>query len=117
LEDVRRTYENETGCVANNLQIELYECQQEDGRTVCEFINKLKEIKDKLIISGNQPSNSQMAFYFFNGLPKTAKWKTWTMITKGQFSSTVTNSTYIKLQLLLTIYEVEVMREKLIRLS
>jgi len=53
-----------------------------------------------------------MAFHLFNGLPKTAEWKTWTMIMKAQFSSTVRNSDYIKLESLLTAYEVELKREK-----
>ena len=97
--------------------MELYECQLEDCRTVRAFINKLKEIKDKLIICGQQPTHSQMAFHLFNGLPKTAEWKTWTMITKAQFSSTVTNSDYIKHQSLLTAYEVELKREKSIEPS
>jgi len=39
------------------------------------------------------------------------------MITKVQFSSTVTNSDYIKLQSLLTAYEVKLKREKSIELS
>jgi len=75
-EDIRRTYETETGYDANHLQMELYECQLEDCGTVRAFINKLKEIKDKLIICGQQPTHSQMAFYLFNGLPETAEWKT-----------------------------------------
>jgi len=97
--------------------MELYECQLEDCRTVRAFINKLKEIKDKLIFCCQQPTHSQMTFHLFNGQPKTAEWKTWMMITKAQFSSTVTNSDYIKPQLLLTAHEVELKREKSIEVS
>lgn len=111
-EDVKRTYETVTGYDANHLQIELYECRLDDCGTVRAYINKLKEIQDKLVICGQQSSHSQMAFHLFNGLPKTDEWKTWTMITKAQFSTAVTNSDYVKLQALLTAYEVELKREK-----
>jgi len=116
-EDVRRDYKTETGCDPNHLQMELYECQLEDSGTGRAFINKLNAIKDKLIICGQPPTHSQMAFHLFNGLPKTAKWTTCTRITKAQFSSTVTNSDYIKLQSLLTAYEVELKRAKSIEPS
>jgi len=58
-----------------------------------------------------------MAFHIFNEVPKTTQWKTWTMITNAQFSSTFTNSYYIQLQSLLTTYGVELKREKSIEQS
>jgi len=70
-----------------------------------------------LIICGQQLSHLQIAFHLCNGVPKSAEWKTWTMITKAKFSSTVPNSDNIKLQSILTTYEVEHKREKSIKLS
>ena len=99
---------------ANSLQMELYECQLEDYGTVRAFLNKLKEIKEKLSLCGQTPSIAQIVFPLFNGLPTTTEWKTSAMVKKPQFSPTVTNSDYIKLQSLLKGFEVKLRREKLI---
>jgi len=92
--------------------VELYECQLEDSGTVLTFLNKLKEIKNNLSLSGQTRSTAQMVFHIFNGIPKTTEWKTWWMVTKPQYSTTVTNSDNMKHQLLVPGFEAEVKRAK-----
>jgi len=116
-DDVKRNYVVLVSYDANHLQMDLYECQLEDCGTALAFFNKLKEIKDKLSLCGQTPTTVQMVFHIFNGLPKTTEWKPWAMVTKPKFSRTVTNSDYIKPQLLLNSYEAELKREKSIKPS
>jgi len=54
-DDVKRNYEVLVSYDANYLQRELYEYQREDCGPVLAFLNKLKEIKDKLSLCDQTP--------------------------------------------------------------
>jgi len=74
--DVQSNYETVVGYEANQLQKELYECNVEQWGTVLEYINKIRELRDKLVISANTPTHAQMIFLLLEGLPKMPEWKT-----------------------------------------
>jgi len=74
--DVQSNYKTVVGYDANHLQKELYEYNIEECGTVLKYINKIRELRDKLVISGNTPTYAQMIFHLFEGLPKTPEWKT-----------------------------------------
>jgi len=88
--DVQSNYETVVGYDANHLQKELYKCNLQECGTVLEYINKIRELPDKLVIRGNTPRYTQMTFHLFEGLPKTPEWKTWIMVTKSVLSSQMT---------------------------
>jgi len=70
---IQSNYETVVCYNANYLQKELYECTLEECGTVLEYINKIRELRDKLIISGNTPGYGQLIFHLFEGLPKTSE--------------------------------------------
>jgi len=76
---------------ANDLQIELYEYELEACETGLSFLNKLKEIKHKLSLGGQAPLTAEMGFPMLNTLPKTTECKTWVIVMKPEFSTSVTN--------------------------
>jgi len=110
--DVQSNYETVGGYDANHLQRELYEWNLDKCGTVLEYINKIRELRDKLVISGNKPTYAQMIFHLFEGLPKTPEWKTWIMVTKSVLSSQTTMIGYTELQAKLTADEVELQLER-----
>jgi len=110
--DVQSNYETVVGDDANQLQKELYECNLKECGTVLEYINKIHELRDKLVISGNTPTYEQMIFHLFEGLPKMPEWKSWIMATKGVLSSQTAIIGYTELKAKLTAYEVELRRKR-----
>ena len=110
--DVQSNYETVVGYDTNHLQKELYEYNLEKCGTVLEYINKIRELRDQLVISGNTPTYAHMIFHLFEGLPKTPEWKTWIMVTKSVLSSQTTIIGYTELKAKLTAYEVELRRKR-----
>jgi len=104
---VQSNYESAVGYYANHLQKELYECNLKECSTVLEYINKIRELRDKLVISRNTPSYGQLIFNLREGLPKTPEWKTWIIVTKSLLSSVTTLTGYMELKAKLTAYKVE----------
>ena len=111
-EHVSNQYETAINYDANYLQKELYECTLEDAGTVLEYLNWIRELRDKLTISGQPPTHTQLIFHIFEGLPKTPEWKTWVMITKAALPSLSTTTAYSQLQGMLKAFEVELRRER-----
>ena len=79
----------------------------EECGTVLEYINKIRELRDKLVISGNTPTYAQLILHLFEGLPKTPEGKTCIMVTRSFLSSQTTIIGYTELKAKLTAYEVE----------
>jgi len=69
--DVQSNYETVGGYDANHLQKELYEYNLEECGTGLKYINKIRKLQDKLVISRNTPTYAQMIFPLFESLPKT----------------------------------------------
>jgi len=108
--DVQSNYKTVVGYDAHHLPKRLYECNLAECGIVLEYINKICELWDKLVLSGNTPTYALMSFPLFEGLPKMPEWKTWIMVTKSILSSQTLIKGYTELKAKLTAYEVELRR-------
>ena len=74
-QDIGSKYETTVSYDTNYLQRELYECRLEEEGTVMNYLNKIREIRDKLAISGETPTHKTLIFHIFEGLPTTQEWE------------------------------------------
>ena len=97
---------------AHHLYNELYNTTLEECGTVRDYLNRLRELRDKLALCEQLPSYAQLIFHLFAGLPKTTEWRTWILVTKASLTSQNTSTGWEEAKTFLTAYEAELQRSK-----
>ena len=112
--DVVASYETITNYHAHHLHNELYNTTLEECRTVRNYLNRLRELRDKLALCEQLPSYAQLIFHLFAGLPKTPEWRTWILVTKASLTSQNSTAGWEEDKTFLRAYEAELRRDKFV---
>ena len=106
------SYETITNYDAHHLHNELYNTTLEECGTVRDYLNRVRELGDKLALCEQLPSYAKLIFHLFAGLPKTPEWRTWILVTKASLTSQNTAAGWEEAKPFLTAYEAELRRDK-----
>ena len=110
--DVVSSYETITNYDAHHLHNELYNTTLQECGTVRDYLNRLREHRDKLALCEQLPSYAQLILHLFADLPKTPEWRTWILVTKASLTFQNTAAGWEEAKTFLTAYEAELSRDK-----
>ena len=110
--DMVASYVAITNYDVHHLHNKLYNITLEEWHTVGDYLNRVRELRDKLTLGEQLASYAQLIFHLFAGLRKTTEWRTCILATKASLTSQNTSTRWEEAKRLLTAYEAELQRSK-----